>query len=64
VGETEGWMEDVLDTGARIWFAWFTEEEITGYYERAGFRIELIERRKPYDTEIENERIYTIGVKD
>ncbi len=64
VGETEGWMEDVLDTGARIWFAYFTEEEVTGHCERAGFRIEFIERRNPYDTEIENDRIYAIGVKD
>lgn len=63
-GESEGWMEDVLDTGARIWFAYFTEEEIAGQFERAGFRIEFMERRAPYDTEIENERIYGVGVKD
>jgi len=47
-GASEGWMED----------------EVTGYYERAGFRIELIERRTPYDKEIENDRIYAIGVRD
>lgn len=40
------------------------EDEVTGYYERARFRIELIERCTPYDKEIENERIYAIGVKD
>ncbi len=64
VGETEGWMEDVLDTGARIWFAWFTEEEISGYFRQAGFTIEFIERREAYDTEIDVERIYAVGVKE
>lgn len=63
-GTTEGWMEDALDTGARIWFAYFTEEEIADHYREAGFRIEFMEQRKPYDTEIENERIYAVGVKD
>ncbi len=63
-GQTEGWMENVLETGARIWFAYFTEEEVTGYYRQAGFRIEFMERRSPYDTEIENERIYAVGVKE
>lgn len=64
VGESEGWIEDVMDTGARIWFAYFTEDEIAGYYLQAGFRVEFMERREPYDSEIENERIYTVGVKD
>jgi SAM-dependent methyltransferase len=63
-GETDGWMEDVLGTGARIWFTYFTMEEITDYHQQAGFGIEFMEQRKPYDTEIENERIYTVGVKE
>jgi SAM-dependent methyltransferase len=63
-GESEGWLDDVLQTGARIWFAYFNEDEIALSYERAGFRIEFIERRRPYDTEIENERIYALGVKN
>jgi len=62
-GEGEGWMEDVLDTGARIWFSYFDEAEVEGYYREAGFEIEFMERRQPYDTEIENDRIYAIGVK-
>jgi len=63
-GESEGWMENVLDTGARIWFAYFDEAEIGEYYRAAWFAIEFMERRIPYDTEIQNERIYTLGVKD
>jgi SAM-dependent methyltransferase len=63
-GESEGWLDDVLGTGARIWFAYFTEEEISAYYRQAGFRLVFMERRDPYDTEIENDRIFAIGVKD
>lgn len=56
-------MEDVLDTGARIWFAWFTEEEIDGYYREAGFEIEFLERREPYADEIADDRIYAFDVR-
>jgi hypothetical protein len=56
-------MENVLDTGARIWFAYFSEVEIASYHRDAGFEIEFMERRQPYETEIANERIYAVGVR-
>jgi len=63
-GDSEGWMENVLDTGARIWFAYFTEGEIEAFHREAGFRTEFIERRPPYGTEIDVDRIYAIGTRD
>ena len=52
-----------LSSGARIWFAYFSEEEIDAGLRRAGFRVEHLERRNPYDTEIANQRIFALGVK-
>jgi hypothetical protein len=41
----------------------FSEKEIFGYFESAGFNIEYIEKRNPYEFEINNERIFAIGRK-
>ena len=46
-----------------IYMALFTEEDISNYYTEAGFVIEFIEKRNPYDFEISNERIFAIGKK-
>ena len=62
-GITEGFIKELLGIKADIYFSLFTEEEIANYYEHAGFILELIEKRNPYDTEINNERIYAIGKK-
>jgi len=46
-----------------LYFTLFTKEEITQYFKQAGFSLEFIEQRQPYDFEISNERIYAIGSK-
>jgi len=45
------------------YMALFSEKEITNYYKEAGFLLEFIEKRNPYDFEISNERIFAIGKK-
>jgi len=62
-GTTEGYMKDLLGIQTEIYFTLFTEKEITRYFEQAGFLLEFIEKRNPYDFEISNERIFAIGKK-
>ncbi len=62
-GTTEGYVDDLLGVKTEIYFALFTEQEITHYFEEAGFVLEFIEKRNPYDFEISNERIFAIGQK-
>ena len=62
-GTTEGYMKDLLGIETEIYFTLFTEKEITRFFEKAGFLLEFIERRNPYDFEIRNERIFAIGKK-
>jgi SAM-dependent methyltransferase len=63
-GTTEGYMNNLLGIETEIYMALFTEEEIEEYLHRAGFLVELIERRNPYDFEISNERVFAIGKKE
>lgn len=62
-GTEEGYIRDLLGIKTEIYFTLFTEKEIVRYYKQAGFCIEFIEQRNPYDFEIENERIFAIGKK-
>jgi len=62
-GKTEGYIYDLLDFKTKVYFTLFSEEEITGYFNQAGFFQEFIEKRNPYDFEITNERIFAIGKK-
>jgi SAM-dependent methyltransferase len=62
-GTEEGYRNDLLGIETEIYFALFTEEEIAGYFERAKFQLEFLEKRNPYDFEISNERIFAIGRK-
>lgn len=62
-GTAEGYIYDLLGIKTEIYFTLFTEEEITNYFEQAGFPLEFIEKRNPYDFEISNERIFAIGKK-
>jgi ubiquinone/menaquinone biosynthesis C-methylase UbiE len=60
-GTTEGYNCDLLGIKTDIYFTLFTEEEISGYFQKAGFHLEFIEKRNPYDFEISNERVFAIG---
>jgi len=62
-GTGEGFLPELLGIKADIYFSLFTESEIERYFEEAGFRLDFMERRNPYDFEIKNERIFAIGQK-
>jgi SAM-dependent methyltransferase len=62
-GSSEGYVQEILGIQAEIYFSLFDEAEITGYFRGAGFAVESLERRNPYDFEIKNERIFAIGRK-
>ncbi len=62
-GEGEGFIDELLGIRTESYFALFSEDEITGYYKKAGFSLEFLERRNPYDFEIDNERIFAMGKK-
>ena len=62
-GATEGYITELLGIQIELYFSLFTEKEITDHFESAGFIIEYIEKRNPYDFEISNERIFAIGRK-
>jgi len=62
-GTDEGYIHEFLGIQAEIYFSFFHEKEIEGYFKKAGFALEFLERRNPYDFEIKNERIFAIGRK-
>ena len=62
-GTMEGRLTNLLGIETEIYFAFFTEEEIAQYFERAGFQLEFVEKRNAYDFEINNQRIFAIGRK-
>ena len=63
-GTTEGYNDELLGIKTKNYFSLFTKDEIIGYFKDAGFRIEFIDKRNPYDFEIRNERIFANGKKD
>lgn len=62
-GTTEGYVHDLLGISTEIYFALFSVQEIADYYEQAGFLVEFLESRDPYDFEIASERIFAVGKK-
>jgi ubiquinone/menaquinone biosynthesis C-methylase UbiE len=62
-GTTEGYVEDLLGIKTKSYFSLFTKEEIVRYFNDAGFTLEFIDKRNPYDFEISNERIFAFGKK-
>lgn len=62
-GSDEGFVPELIGIQAEVYFSLFNEREIAGYYEDAGFSVDFLERRNPYDFEIKNERIFAIGRK-
>lgn len=62
-GSDEGYVPEILGIRAKVYFSLFEESEIRGYLENAGFAVALLERRNPYDSEIQNERIFAVGRK-
>jgi ubiquinone/menaquinone biosynthesis C-methylase UbiE len=62
-GTAEGYVDDLLGIKTKIYSALFTQEEITAFFQEAGFLMEFIDMRDPFDFEIDYKRIYAIGQK-
>ena len=62
-GTTEGYIDDLIGIKTKIYNTLFTQKEIADYFKEAGFALEFIDKRNPYDFEISNERIFAIGEK-
>ncbi|MCW8810165.1 MAG: class I SAM-dependent methyltransferase [Ignavibacteriaceae bacterium] len=62
-GTNEGYIDNLLEIKTKIYSTLFTPEEIVAYFSGAGFLLEFFDKRKPYDFEISNERIFAIGKK-
>ena len=60
-GSGDGYLGELLGIETEIYFSLFSSVEISGYFEQAGFALELLEQRDPYDFEISNERIFAMG---
>ena len=62
-GTNEGVTDDSWYEGHPIYFSHFEEDELINALGMYEFKIDFIDTRKPYDTEIEVERIYIIATK-
>lgn len=62
-GSDEGTVPELLGIQAEVYFSFFDENEIRAYCTQAGFAVESLERRDPYEFEIKNERIFAIARK-
>jgi len=63
VGTAEDYIDELLGIKIKIYNTLFTKDEILSYFKQAGFLIEFIDKRNPYEFEISNERIFAIGQK-
>ncbi|HEX9975571.1 MAG TPA: class I SAM-dependent methyltransferase [bacterium] len=62
-GCSESTLSELSGIKTEIYFSFFTEYEIREYFANESFKIEFFEKRNPYDFEIKNERIFSIGRK-
>ena len=62
-GSDEGIIDNEWYEGHKVYFTHFTEKEIEDYFNKSGFTIDLMHKRKPYDFELAVDRIYAIGLK-
>jgi len=60
-GSGDGYLSELLGIETVIYFSLFSVAEISGFFDQAGFALEFLEKRNPYDFEISNERIFAIG---
>ena len=59
-GDFEGYQKQVLGIEVSSYFTEYQEEELEGILIRNGFAIEEMITRAPYESEIQNERIYCL----
>ncbi|MBN1633744.1 MAG: class I SAM-dependent methyltransferase [Ignavibacteria bacterium] len=62
-GESEGITDDAWYEGNEVYFSYFLEDEIKGFFKNNKFELDFFDVRKPYDFEMNVERIYAIGTK-
>jgi ubiquinone/menaquinone biosynthesis C-methylase UbiE len=60
-GESEGFINDEWYEGNKIYFTYFTEDEMKNYFNKNKFKMDFFDVRKPYYFEIDIERIYAIA---
>lgn len=63
IGTEEGIQSQLIGIDTEIYNSLFTMKEIRDYFKNAGFNLDFVEKRNPYDFEIKNERIFAIGQK-
>ena len=56
---TENWFGQGVSIDATL----FTSEEMTGYLHEAGFQVEQVREREPYDFEYQSRRVYILANK-
>jgi len=62
-GNTEGYINELEGYKTSLYFTNFNEDEIRNYLETKGFKVILLETRRPYDFEIPVDRIYATAIK-
>lgn len=62
-GESEGYENDLLGIKTEIYYSLFTEEELKIILAKSGFKNIRMEKRIPYEDEIQINRIFSISRK-
>lgn len=62
-GNQDGLLDDDWYEGNQVYFAKYMENELEEYLNENGFHTEFIDTRKPYENEVQVDRIYIIVSK-
>lgn len=62
-GADEGLIDNEWYEGNPVYFTHFMEDELSAYFADAGFDIDSLAVRQPYDFELAVDRIYGVGTK-
>lgn len=62
-GTDEGLINDNWYEGNKVYFTHFIESEINEYFAANSFNVDFLDTRKPYEFELNVDRIYAIGTK-
>jgi SAM-dependent methyltransferase len=62
-GTDEGLIDNEWYEGHKVYFTHFMESEMHTFFSHAGFVVDFVDTREPYDFELKVERIYVIGTK-
>ncbi len=62
-GDDEGYIHNILEHNASIYFSHFNKSEIRAYFLENGFELISLEERSPYAEELDVKRIFALGEK-